>query len=175
MRRIATSLLSLTLGASAPAAAEVLDASPSGFTLENKVTVPVDAKTAWRALVDHVGDWWPSDHTWWGKAKNLSIEARAGGCFCERNGKQQAEHMHVVMVMPGELLRLKGALGPLQGMGLDGALEFRFKQADDAQSTEITMWFRNGGYTPDDLSKFAAVVDGVQKQQLGGLRIFLER
>jgi uncharacterized protein YndB with AHSA1/START domain len=168
-------LLLASLLCAASAAAEVLDSSPSGFTLENKVTVPVDAKTAWRGLVDHVGDWWPSDHTWWGKASNLSIEARAGGCFCERNGKQQAEHMHVVMVMPGQLLRLKGALGPLQGMGLDGALEFRFKQADDGKSTEITMWFRNGGYTPDDLSKFVPVVDAVQKQQLGGLKTFLER
>ena len=83
--------------------------------------------------------------------------------------------MHVVMVMPGELLRLKGALGPLQGMGLDGVLEFRFKQADDGKSTEITMWFRNGGYTPDDLSKFVAVVDAVQKQQLGGLEAYLKR
>jgi len=174
--RALISLIGLAaLGAASPCGAEVLDSSPSGFTLENKVTVPVDAKTAWRGLVEHVGDWWPSDHTWWGKAKNLSIDPRAGGCFCEKNGKQQAEHMHVVMVMPGELLRLKGALGPLQGMGLDGALEFRFKQADDAKSTEITMWFRNGGYTPDDLSKFVAVVDRVQKQQLGGLKTFLER
>lgn len=175
MRAFATWVGFAALCAAPTVGAEVLDSSPSGFTLENRITVPVDAKTAWRGLVDHVGDWWPSDHTWWGKAKNLSIDARAGGCFCEKSGKQQAEHMHVVMVMPGEMLRLKGALGPLQGMGLDGALEFRLKQSDDGQSTEITMWFRNGGYTPDDLSKFVAVVDGVQKQQLGGLKTFLER
>lgn len=168
-------LAAVLLLAALPATAEVKDLSSSGFTLENTITVPVDAKTAWRGLVDHVGDWWPADHTWWGKARNLSIDARAGGCFCEINGRQQAEHMHVVMVMPGELLRLKGALGPLQGMGLDGVLEFRFAESDDRKATTITMWFRNGGYTPDDLSKFVPVVDQVQKQQLGGLEAYLRR
>lgn len=170
-----TLAVATTLLAVFAAHAEVKDSSPSGFTIENTVSVPVDAKTAWRGLVDHVGDWWPSDHTWWGKAKNLSIDARAGGCFCEIAGRRQAEHMHVVMVVPGELLRMKGALGPLQGMGLDGVLEFRLATSADGQGTDITMWFRNGGYTPDDLTKFVGVVDAVQKQQLGGLEAWLKR
>ena len=35
------------------------------------------------------------------------------------------------------------------------------------------MWYRAGGYTPDDLSKFVAVVDQVQGLQLGGLADYL--
>lgn len=155
------------LFAAAGAQAEVKDATPAGFTLENAQVVPVDAATAWRALVNDVGQWWPKDHTWWGDASKLSIDATAGGCFCERNGGQQALHMLVTFVDPGQTLRMTGGLGPLQGMGLHGALEFRFAEVEGG--TKITLWYRAGGYTPDDLSKFVAVVDKVQGQQLAGL------
>ena len=143
------------------------DATASGFTIENSQVVPVDAKTAWNALVDDVGQWWPEDHTWWGDARKLSIQPRAGGCFCEINGEQQAWHMTVTFVDPGQMLRMTGGLGPLQGMGLDGALELRFAKVEEG--TRITLWYRAGGYTPDDLGKFVAVVDKVQGLQLGGL------
>jgi hypothetical protein len=157
----------------AGAQAEVKDATPSGFTLENSQVVPVDADTAWRALVNDVGQWWPKDHTWWGNAADLSIDATAGGCFCERHGAQQALHMTVTFVDPGKTLRMTGGLGPLQGMGLHGALEFRFAQVEGG--TKITLWYRAGGYTPDDLSKFVAVVDQVQGQQLSGLAEYVRR
>lgn len=151
-----------------PAQAAVKDSSPAGFTIENAQDVPATALETWDALVDDVGDWWPADHTWWGDASRLSIKARAGGCFCERSGDQQARHMTVVFVDPGRTLRLVGGLGPLQGMGLDGALEFRLVP-NPAGGTRITMWYRAGGYSPDDLSKFAPVVDRVMASQLGGL------
>lgn len=172
MRAIVALVLAV---AASPALAEIRDAKPEGFTLENSITVPVDAKSAWRALVDDVGRWWPKDHTWWGDKSKLTIDARAGGCFCEIDGKHQAQHMLVVMSNPPELLRMRGALGPLQGMGLDGVLEFRLAPAEGGEGTNITMFFRIGGYTPDDLSKFAPVVDSVQGQQIGGLKKFLEK
>jgi hypothetical protein len=33
---------------------------------------------------------------------------------------------HVVFVDPGHVLRMTGGLGPLQGMGIYGALDFSF-------------------------------------------------
>lgn len=150
-----------------PARAEVKDAKPGGFTLENTQWVPVDTRTAYTALVKDVGLWWPADHTWWGDAGKLSISDKAGGCFCERDGARQAWHMTVTFVDPGTLLRMTGGLGPLQGMGVDGALEWRF--VEEKGGTRITLWYRVGGYTPDDLGAFAPVVDRVQAQQLGGL------
>lgn len=149
-------------------AAAVKDSSASGFTVENVEVVPVDADTAWKALVHDIDRWWPKDHTWWGQASKLSIDARAGGCFCEMAGGQQAQHMTVSFVDPGKTLRMLGGLGPLQGMGLHGALEFRLAP-DEADGTRITMHYRVGGYSPDDLGKFAPVVDKVQGQQLRGL------
>ena len=151
--------------------AEVKDVSPGGFTIENSQVVPVDAMTAWTALVEDVGRWWPADHTWWGDASRLSIQPRAGGCFCEINGAQQAWHMTVTFVDPGKLLRMTGGLGPLQGMGLDGALEWRLAAAEGG--TRITLYYRAGGYSPDDLGKFVPVVDRVQAVQLGGLADYL--
>jgi uncharacterized protein YndB with AHSA1/START domain len=158
----------------APAAARVVDATPAGFTIENARDVPVDAATAWQALVADVDRWWPKDHSWWGKDATFSIEPVAGGCFCERaaDGRRSARHMEVVFVDPGSLLRLTGGLGPLQGMGVQGVMEWRLAPIDGG--TRITLFYRAGGYTPDDLSKFAPVVDQVQALQLGGLADHLQ-
>lgn len=161
------SLFAALLLAATTAQAEVLDRSTRGFTLRNVVDVPVTPAQAWKGLVDDVGQWWPSEHTWFGDAAALSIEARAGGCFCERSADREAAHMQVAYVEPGKLLRMLGALGPLQGMGLNGALDWKFEAIEGG--TRITMWNQVGGYTPDDLGAFAAVVDKVQAQQLGGL------
>ena len=154
-----------------PARAEVKDVSASGFTVENSAVVPLEASIAWQALVGSVDSWCPKDHTWWGRASRLSIDARAGGCFCEMAGERQAQHMQVVFVDPPRLLRMIGGLGPLQGMGLSGVLEWRMTAVEGG--TRITLWYRAGGYAPDDLGKLAAVVDGVQALQLGGLADYL--
>ncbi len=164
------------LACSTGVAAEVRDASAAGFTVENARVVPVTPQAAWQALVTDVDRWWPKDHSWWGTESVLRIDPRAGGCFCESVeadplGGRQAEHMRVVFVDPGKLLRMTGGLGPLQGMGLHGALEFRL--APEGEGTRITLWYRAGGYTPDDLSKFAPIVDRVQGQQLGALADYL--
>lgn len=164
--------------AAGPAMAEVKDATAAGFTVENTRSVAADPQTAWKALIEDVDLWWPKDHSWWGEASTLSIDPRAGGCFCEavdprQAGARQALHMTVTFVDPGKLLRMTGGLGPLQGMGLHGALEFRL--APEGGGTRITLWYRAGGYTPDDLSKFAPVVDKVQALQLAGLADRLDR
>jgi hypothetical protein len=59
-------------------------------------------------------------------------------------------------------------------MGLHGVLEFRLSAAEGGGTT-IVMFYRAGGYTTDDLTKLAPVVDGVQAQQLGGLSAYLRR
>lgn len=161
----------LWLAMTAGASAEVKDAGPGGFTIENIRVVPTDADATWKALVQDVDGWWPKDHSWWSTESTLSIDARAGGCFCELDGDRQAQHMAVTFVDPGKTLRMTGGLGPLQGMGLHGALEFRLTPVPEG--TRITLYYRVGGYSPDDLSKFAPVVDQVQGLQLGGLAKFL--
>ena len=154
-----------------PGRAKVESATEHGFLVTNEETVPVAPASAWEALVHDIDRWWPKDHTWWGEESQLSIEPVAGGCFCEIAGPRQALHMTVTFVEPGEVLRLVGGLGPLQGMGLHGALEFRLEPAGDG--TRITLRYQVGGYAPDDLSQLAPIVDRVQGLQLGGLADYL--
>ena len=156
------------------AQAEVMDASAIGFTVENRQVVPVDAATAWQALVHEVDRWWPKDHSWWGSESTMWIDPRAGGCFCESAGDREARHLTVAFVDPGKTLRLLGGLGPLQGMGLHGAMEFRLAPAEGG-GTSITLHYRVGGYSPDDLGGFAPVVDRVQGVQLKGLADYLRQ
>jgi len=58
----------------------------NGFRVENRVEVNATPGTVWAALVADVDAWWPRDHSWWGEASRFSIDARAGGCLCERLG-----------------------------------------------------------------------------------------
>lgn len=164
--------LALAVAPLAGPRAEVLDSSAAGFTVRQVQDVPVDAMTAWSGLVDDVHRWWAPDHTWWGDASRLSIQARAGGCFCELHGRRQAQHLSVLMVDPGVLLRMGGGLGPLQGMGLDGTMDIRFAPIEDG-GTRITLWYRVGGYTPDNVAEIAPAVDSMLGQQLRGLAGFL--
>lgn len=169
--RLKALMAAILLGVIGAAFAEVKDAASGGFTVENTQVVPTDPDATWQALVQDVDRWWPKDHSWWGAESKLSIDARAGGCFCELAGARQAQHMAVTFVDPGKTLRMVGGLGPLQGMGLHGALEFRLTPVPEG--TRITLYYRVGGYSKDDLSKFAPVVDQVQGLQLDGLAKFL--
>lgn len=154
--------------------AAVLDSAANGFTVENSVTVPADAAKAWDGLVNHVDEWWPKDHSWFGKDGKFTIEPRAGGCFCEKAGARQALHMTIGFADPGKLLRMLGGLGPLAGLGLSGTLDWAFKPADGGGTT-ITLRYVAGGYTTTDLREFAKIVDAVQAQQLGGLGAYLSK
>ena len=137
IRYLVTVLATLSVFTSSGSLAKVVDSSAAGFTIENTVIVPADADTAWIALVNHVDEWWPKDHSWFGKAGKFSIDARAGGCFCEVVDKQQqAMHMTVSMVVAGVKLRMLGGLGPLQGMGVSGAMDWKFDPAEGG--TRIT-------------------------------------
>ncbi len=169
--RLAALLALMLCATSSPA--KVLARADSGFLLENVVEVPATPERAWRALVDEVGQWWPAGHSWFGKAENFRIEARAGGCFCEIDGARQVEHMRITHVRPGQRLRMLGGLGPLQGMGLHGALDWVFEATEGG--TRITLRYQVGGYTPEPLGDFIDVVDRVQAEQLGGLARHLRR
>lgn len=165
-------LLLCLLTALPDARAEVISASPAGFVLEQRIEVDANVERSWQALVAEVNDWWPRDHTWWGAESTLSIEPNAGGCFCERAVERSAEHLRVVYVDAPNTLRLIGGLGPLQGMGLHGTLEFRL-QPQEAGGTSVLMRYTAGGYSAADLSEFAPAVDRVQGLQLEGLRAHL--
>ncbi len=153
--------------------ADVVDRGPNGFTLKTAVEIPAPPSRVYRTLVD-VGAWWDREHTYTGNARNLSIDARPGGCFCERlpNGGG-VEHGRVVNVSAGSLLRLSAALGPLQELGVAGSLTFQI--AESAKGSTVTMTYAVGGYVPGGLDKLAEPVDTVMAHQLQLLKRHMER
>jgi hypothetical protein len=150
-----------------PASAAVLDSSPAGFTVESSQVVPGDTVRAWKVLIEEVDLWWPKDHSWFGKDGRFNIEPRAGGCFCEVSGDRSVQHLQVAFADPGRLLRMTGGLGPLQGMGLHGALDFTLVGVPEG--VRITLRYRVGGYDPKGLESWAPLVDKVTGIQLAGL------
>jgi len=163
-----------------PAAAEVTQASPEGFATLSTATVAADPEAVWAALVEPAR-WWNGDHSWSADAANLSLDPRAGGCFCERVpgiagfSDGSAEHMRVINIIPGLQLRMRGALGPLQGEALDGVLTIELNPATGgAEGTEIRFAYVVGGYARFPLEQVAPAVDGVITEQLGRLANLLD-
>ncbi len=164
-----TILVALLIGATfaaGPASAEVKASSDTGFELESKATVRVSPAQAYAAL-GRIGGWWNSSHTYSGKAANLSLELRAGGCFCERWDGGTIEHGRVIYARPGEQLRVSAALGPLQAEAVTGILTWTLKPVPGG--TEIVQRYVVGGYVSGGAGKYAGPVDQVMGQQLGGL------
>ena len=158
----------LWLMLSATAGAEVLEVKEGSFATRSVVLVDIKPDAAYRALVN-IPMWWDSAHTWSGAAKNLALDPRAGGCFCEKlAGGGSVQHARVVFVQPGRLIRLDGALGPLQEMPVMGVLTFALEP--DGPGTRITMTYKVSGNLAAETAKLAPVVDQVLNAQLERLR-----
>jgi hypothetical protein len=153
----------------APAAeAEVKSATDAGFETETKVVVSATPAETYAAL-SRIGDWWNPEHSYSGKAANLRLEARAGGCFCEvTDGGGTIEHMRVVYAQPGQTLRLQGGLGPLQAEAASGTLTWSLKAVEGG--TEVTQSYVVGGYVRGGATKLAAIVDKVLAEQITRLK-----
>lgn len=161
-------LLPAVMMLATPALAEVVKATPAGFELKHVVTVAAPPDRVWAVLVEPAR-WWSKDHTYSGDAANLSLLARAGGCYCELlPDGGSVEHMRVVYVQPEKALRLVGGLGPLQAEGVQGAMTFAL--AAEGAGTRVTVSYVVGGYFRGGGEALAAPVDTVLKQQVAGLK-----
>jgi len=168
MRRIA---FALAIAAFAPFAhAEVKESSADAFFLTYSGPVAAPTATTYADIVQ-IARWWDSEHTYSGKAANLTIKPEAGGCFCERWKDGSVEHGEVLMAMPGKVLRIRTALGPLQERALTGVLTFWIKNEDSA--TTLTVEYRVNGANASGLDELAPSVDDVLGAQLDRLRRFI--
>jgi uncharacterized protein YndB with AHSA1/START domain len=158
---LAASMLCL---ACPPAPAEVVQSSADGALIQHRFQVAAIPSDAWSVLV-HPERWWPADHTWSGDPSYLRLNAQAGGCFCENWGENSAEHGRVVMALPGQLLRIRGSLGPLQEMAVTGVLTIKLAAKDTG--TEATVTYRLSGDASHKLDAFIPAVDKVLGQQFG--------
>ncbi|HEX7930708.1 MAG TPA: SRPBCC family protein [Sphingomicrobium sp.] len=171
-----TAGLAAALVFSVPAAAEVVASSDAGFVIRLSTEVTAKPDDAWKELVTPA-DWWNKDHTFSGDAANLYIDGQATGCFCEKlpapkdapAGRRpgSVEHMRIVYVDPGKVLRMNGALGPLQSEALDGTLTITLKPV--AGKTRILWEYVVGGYMRYKPDEIAPAVNKVLGEQLESL------
>lgn len=159
----------------APALAGVQAVSERGFVSRHLLDAPGSGEEIWETLVAPA-KWWNKAHTYSGDSKNLTIDARPGGCFCEilpstispnaapRGG---VEHMRVVYVERGRALRMNGALGPLQADAVIGSMTIMLKPTDSG--TRILVEYVVGGYFRTDPTALSSAVDKVLAEQVLGL------
>lgn len=172
----ALGIAAFLLAISAPVAAEVTHSTDQGFTISHERIVAADPGTLWAALVAPAR-WWSAEHSWSGDAANFYLVAQAGGCFCEllrrdgaaniRDAAGSVEHMRVLYARRGKLLRMRGALGPLQSEAVNGVLTITL--TPQGEQTRIAMIYKVGGYWPYPAAEIAPAVDGVLGQQFDRL------
>ena len=108
-----------------------------------------------------------------GSASNLTLEAKAGGCWCETLGKGgSVQHMAVDFVDPDKTLRMRGALGPLGSLAVTGVMGIAIKA--DGSGSSVTMSYQVSGVVPVDLQSVAPDVDTVLAAQMTRLKAAIE-
>lgn len=145
--------------------ADVAAKAPDGFTIRIVAEAPLDRDSAWARLVD-VASWWNGSHSYSGDAKSLSLDARAGGCWCEIWSGGEVEHGRVVMVMPQQTLRVDGAFGPLQDLGVSAAMTFALADGSAPGKTKLTLDYKVVGSSLSGLDQLAPIVDQVLAEQV---------
>lgn len=158
-----------------PARAEVVSSTANGFVVRHVADVDASADAAWQQLLKPA-EWWSASHTYSGDAANLSLDARAGGCFCEvlpaadgADGPPRGgvEHMRVIYVESGKALRMAGSLGPLQSEALVGTLTITLKPADGG--LRMTWTYVVSGFMRYKVEDISPAVDKVLSEQVANL------
>lgn len=153
-----------------PAAAEVVHADGHGFNVTESVQVKLPPPEALAAFT-RVSGWWMADHTYSGNAANLSLDARPGGCLCERfPAGGGIEHMRVTYVEPGKILILTGAMGPLLHEAVNGVMIVHVEPA--AGGSSLTIDYRASGFASGGGEKFASAVDRMLGDTINSYRAY---
>jgi hypothetical protein len=166
MRFLVLGLALLAVAAGAPVAwADIVSASPSTFVLHAQRTISAQPERVWNSLVQ-VGRWWDPEHSYSRDGRFMSLDPRAGGCWCERWRGGSVEHGRVILVMNQDgmrTLRIAAPLGPLQGMAVNAILTFTVTA--DTAGAKIDMTYRVSGDPSLSLDQVGPGVNTVIMEQ----------
>lgn len=161
-----------------PAHAEVKTVTDSGFNVVHIAEVAAEPDVIWKRLIAP-RDYWSKAHSWSGTSEGFYIDAQANGCFCElfqekgADGKIKTtgsvEHMRVIFAQPGKVLRMQGALGPLQSEAVLGTLTVAIEPLKAGGGSKISFSYVVGGYMRYKTSEIAPAVDKVLGEQFKSL------
>jgi hypothetical protein len=168
----------LLAGVSAPVSAEVKNATETGFNVVHITEVAAEPDIIWKRLIAPK-TYWSKAHSWSGSVDGFYIDAQAGGCFCElfqekgADGKTittgSVEHMRVIFAQPGKVLRMQGALGPLQSEAVLGTLTVAMEPLKGGKSTKLSFSYVVGGHMRYKVADIAPAVDKVLGEQFKSL------
>jgi uncharacterized protein YndB with AHSA1/START domain len=154
------------------AKAAVVESTPQGFAVEETAHIGASPAKLYAALT-HPENWWNSEHSFSQDAKNLSLDPKAGGCLCETlPGGGSVQHLTVTSVMPERMIRLRGAMGPFQSQGVDGALTFALKAGGDG--TDLVLDNNVGGFIKGGMGKWPEAADGMLADLVVHLKYYVE-
>lgn len=153
--------------ATTSAKAEVTEVSEQHFVISINTTIDAPSSKVYKQFIE-IGEWWQDSHTWFGDATKMTIEPKAGGCFCERKGKQQTLHMTILHIDPDKSVHMTGGLGPLQSLAVNGYMAWSFEEVKD-NSTNLKLNYRVTGFVNQKTKDWAKAVDGVLMQQMENL------
>jgi uncharacterized protein YndB with AHSA1/START domain len=170
-RRLAAIAAVAAAAAAGPALAATSEVSASGFLVTLRQEVKASPHRVYEALGD-VGKWWSPQHTWSGNASNLSLQTQASACFCERWDGNSVEHGRVVYAVRDSVLRIQGALGPLQALAVNAVLTFAVAEKEGKTMLQVT--YRVSGNDAAGLPELAGPVDGVIGEQVRRLVTYAE-
>lgn len=168
----------LSAAFSSPAFAEVKATTDSGFNIVHIAEVAAEPDIIWKRLIAPK-NYWSKAHSWSGSSEGFYIDAQAGGCFCElfqekgADGKTKTtgsvEHMRVIFAQPGKVLRMQGALGPLQSEAVLGTLTVAIEPLKGGTGSKVSFSYVVGGYMRYKTAEIAPAVDKVLGEQFKSL------
>jgi hypothetical protein len=168
----------IVAASSSPAVAEVKTVTDSGFNIVHIAEVTAEPDVIWKRLIAPK-DYWSKAHSWSGSSEGFYIDAQANGCFCElfqekgADGKTKTtgsvEHMRVIFAQPGKVLRMQGALGPLQSEAVLGTLTVAIEPLKAGGGSKISFSYVVGGYMRYKTADIAPAVDKVLGEQFKSL------
>ncbi|WOE74344.1 hypothetical protein [Alterisphingorhabdus coralli] len=167
--RFAILIAAIAAATGFPAYAEPESVEAFGFVTAHEVEVSTDPDETF-AMLRTPDKWWSAEHSWTGDASNFYMGSQASGCFCEQIPADEpdglrgsVEHMRIVFIQPGKMLRMTGALGPLQSEAVDGTLTVTLAPTD--AGTKVKFEYVVGGYMRLPQDVIAGAVDSVIGEQ----------
>lgn len=149
------------------ASAEVLTSGPDHYELRHEAHSSLAPDVLWDRLT-RPEDWWHPDHTYSGDARNLSLDAQAGGLWREDWDGGSVAHGAVLLVKEGEQLRLDAPFGPLQALGVSVVWTITLTPLEGGK-TRVVFEERASGTDASGLNALAPAVDFVKQQAISRL------
>ncbi len=143
--------------------AEVVSSSDTHFVLRHEADSTMTAGALWDRLIQPA-TWWHPDHSYSGKAENLSLNATAGGLWREDWDGGSVSHGRVLYVQEGKTIRLEAPFGPLQELGVYTIWTISISETEGGSSVVFDE-VANGPPTAN-LPAMAKAVDGVKAEAI---------